>query len=229
VKTPQKLEIDFKGLIFGQDMHSKMLYTKELEAGMLRIVGNIDKSFNIFMTRKDTKEFIEALKKEDNLEDSEIIYGRGKNKRVNVFLAFKYATWVSKEFELLVYKFFMEYYPVIRELGGDRYNDFCNIHLPKIYDGKSAKWVVINMNKEINRILEKEIGWNKQNKFEYTSREYIYTHIITDIQRGLKPLSRQKIGDWINERIAYHFETLKLIVKEEQRDNEKKQVSSFPR
>ncbi|HIO70789.1 MAG TPA: KilA-N domain-containing protein [Campylobacterales bacterium] len=220
MKTPQKLEIKFEGLVFAQDMHSKMLYTKELEAGMLKIVGNVDKSFNIFMTRKDTKDFIEVLKREDNLQDSDIVYGRGKTKRINPFLAFKYATWVSKEFELLVYKFFMEYYPEIRELGGDRYNDFRNIYLPKIYNGDNAKWIVINMNKNINSILDKEKGWNKQNKFEYKSREYIYMHIIADIERGLKPKSRQKVTDWLNERIAYHFETLKIIFKEEQKNSD---------
>jgi hypothetical protein len=211
MKTPQKLEIKFQNLLFSQDMHSKMLYVKELEASMLKIVGNVDKSFNIFMTRKDTKEFIKVLQKEDNLDINQIIYGRGKTKRINHFLAFKYATWVSKEFELIVYKFFMEYYPVIRELGGDRYNDFRNIYLPKIYSGDGAKWIVINMNIEINRILEKEKGWNKQNKFEYNSREYIYSHIIADIERGLKPKSRQKVSDWLKERSLYHFETLKIL------------------
>ncbi|EJF07615.1 KilA-N domain-containing protein [Thiovulum sp. ES] len=211
MKTSQKLEINFKDLLFAQDMHSKMLYVKELEASMLRIAGNIDKSFNIFMTRKDTKDFIEVLKKEDDLKDEDIIFGRGKTKRINHFLAFKYATWVSKEFELLVYKFFMEYYPVIRELGGDRYNDFRMDYLPKIYNGNSPKWIVINMNLNINRVLDKEKGWNKQNKFEYNSREYIYSHIITDIERGLKPKSRQKVSDWLKERIEFHFETLKIL------------------
>ena len=101
----------------------------------------------------------------------------------------------------------MEYYPVIRELGGDRYNDFRNIYLPKIYSGSGAKWIVINMNIEINRILEKENGWNQQNRFEYDSREYIYSHIIADIERGLKPKSRQKISHWLKERSLYHFES----------------------
>jgi hypothetical protein len=178
---------------------------------MLKIVGRVDKSFNIFMTRKDTKEFIEVLKKEDNLNDELIIFGRGKTKRINHFLAFKYATWVSKEFELMVYKFFMEYYPVIRELGGDKYNDFRLKYLPKIYDGDNAKWIVINMNLGINRVLEKENGWNSQTKFEYKSREYIYSHIIVDVERGLKPKSRQKVSEWLKERVEYHFETLKFL------------------
>jgi hypothetical protein len=214
MKTTQKLEIKFENLLFAQDMHTKMLYIQELEASMLKVVGRVDKAFNIFMTRKDTKEFIEVLKKEDNLSDELVISGRGKTKRINHFLAFKYATWVSKEFELKVYKFFMEYYPVIRELGGDRYNDFRLEYLPKIYDGENAKWIVINMNMDINRVLEKEKGWNKQTKFEYNSREYIYSHIITDIRRGLKPKSRQKVSDWLKERIDYHFDTLKFLHQE---------------
>ena len=211
MKIVQKLEIKFKGLILSQDMHTKMLYVKELEASMLKIIGDINKSFNIFMTRKDTKDFINVLKEEDNISDDKIIYGRGKNKRVHHFLAFKYATWTSKEFELIVYKFFVEYYPVIRELGGDKYNDFRLKYLPKIYDGENTRWIIINMNLDINRILKKENGWNKQNKFEYNSREYIYSHIIVDIERKLKPRTRQKVSDWLKERILYHFKTLEII------------------
>lgn len=213
MKTPQKLEIEFKDLLLAQDMHTKMLYVKELEASMLRIEGDINKSFNIFMTRKDTKDFINVLKEEDDISDNEVIYGRGKTKRINQFLAFKYATWVSKKFELIIYKFFMEYYPTIRELGGDQYNNFRLNHLPKIYNGENTRWVIINMNLDINRILEKENGWNKQNKLEYNSREYIYSHIIADIERGLKPKSRQKSSNWLKERIFYHFETLSILNK----------------
>ncbi|MBE8232710.1 MAG: KilA-N domain-containing protein [Endozoicomonadaceae bacterium] len=211
MKTPQKLDIQFRGLTLAQDMHTKMLYVKELEASMLKTAGDINKSFNIFMTRKDTKDFINVLKQEDNLCDKEVIYGRGKTKRINQFLAFKYATWVSKQFELIVYKFFMEHYPVVRELGGDRYNDFRLTYLPKIYNGDNTRWVVINMNLDINRVLKKENGWNKQDKFEYDSRQYIYSHIITDIERGLKPKSRQKASNWLKERVLYHFETLKIL------------------
>ncbi len=211
MRTTQKLEIKFKGLILSQDMHTKMLYVKELESSMLKIIGDINKSFNIFMTRKDTKDFIDVLKREDNISDNKIIYGRGKTKRINHFLAFKYATWVSKEFELVVYKFFVEYYPIIRELGGDKYNNFRLEYLPKIYDGNNLRWIIITMNLDINRLLEKENGWNKQDKFEYNAREYIYSHIIADIEHGLKPKTRQKISDWLKERTRYHFKTLEII------------------
>ncbi|MDM8568800.1 KilA-N domain-containing protein [Thiotrichales bacterium HSG1] len=211
MKTIQKLEIEFKGLILSQDIHTKMLYVKELEASMLKIIGDINKSFNIFMTRKDTKDFIDVLKKEDNISENEIISGRGKTKKIHHFLAFKYATWVSKEFELIFYKFFVEYYPVIRELGGDKYNDFRLKYLPKIYDGENTRWIIINMNLDINRILQKENGWNKQNKLEYNLREYIYSHIIVDIERNLKPKTRQSISNWLKERIIYHFRTLEII------------------
>lgn len=213
MKTKQKLNITFNGLVFAQDMHTKMLYTKELEASMLIIIGDINKSFNIFFSRKDTKDFINVLKNEDNLSDNEIIQGRGKNKRINQFLAFKYATWVSKKFELIIYKFFMEHYPVMRELGGDKYNDFRLNYLAKIYNGDNIRWIIINMNLDINRLLNKELGWNCQNKFEYDSRQYIYSHIITDIERGLKIKNRQTVSNWLKERIEYHFETLKILYK----------------
>ena len=89
-------------MIFAQDMHKKMIYVNELEIEILKHTGLLDKRFNIFMTRKDTKEFIKVLKVSENLQDEEIIYGRGKTKRIHHLLAFKFATWVSKEFEIKV-------------------------------------------------------------------------------------------------------------------------------
>ncbi|MFK5970121.1 MAG: hypothetical protein QM487_08410 [Candidatus Marithrix sp.] len=110
-------------------------------------------------------------------------------------------TVISKKFELIIYKFFVEYYPVIQELGGDKYNIFRLKYLPKIYDGENIRWIIINMNLDINRVLKKENSWNKQNKFEYNSKEYIYSHIIVDIERNLKPKTRQKVSNWLKERI----------------------------
>ena len=211
MKTNQKLEINFDGLIFAQDMHLKMIYVNELEVEILKFTGLLDKRFNIFMTRKDTKEFIKILKIADNLKDGDIIYGRGKTKRIHHLLAFKFATWVSKEFEIKVYKFFIEHYPEIRELGGDKYNQFKINFLPKIYNDDNAKWVIINMNMYINAILKKEKDWNKQSKIEYKARDYIYTHIMLDIKRGMKPKKRQLISNFLNERIDYHFESLSMM------------------
>ncbi|MCK4494655.1 MAG: KilA-N domain-containing protein [Methylococcales bacterium] len=211
MKTNQKLEITFDGLIFSQDMHLKMIYVNELEVEILKFTGLLDKRFNIFMSRKDTKEFIAVLKYSENLKDHQIIFGRGKTKRIHHLLAFKFATWVSKEFEIKVYKFFIEHYPEIRELGGDQYNNFKENFLPKIYEGNSANWVVINMNVYINSVLKKDNGWNKQSKLEYKARNYIYSHIMLDIERGIKPKSRQLISDFINKRIDYHFESLKIL------------------
>ena len=211
MKTNQKLEINFEGLIFAQDMHLKMIYVNELEVEILKFTGLLDKRFNIFITRKDTKEFIKILKLADNLEDNDIIYGRGKTKRIHHLLAFKFATWVSKEFEIKVYKFFIEQYPQIRELGGDKYNKFKDQFLPKIYDDENSKWVIINMNIYINATLEKEKGWNKQSKLEYKARDYIYSHIMLDIKRRIRPKNKQLISNFINERIDYHFESLCMI------------------
>ena len=211
MKTNQKLEIKFDGLLFAQDMHLKLIYVNELEFEILKFTGLLDKRFNIFMSRKDTKEFIKVLKVSENLEDNQIIYGRGQTKRIHHLLAFKFATWVSKEFEIKVYKFFIEHYPEMRELGGDKYNDFKINYVPKIYDGENSKWVIINMNIYINATLEKENGWNKQTKLEYKAKDYIYSHIMLDIKRGLKPKSKQLISSFLNERIDYHFESLLLL------------------
>ena len=211
MKTNQKLEITFDGVIFVQDMHLKMIYVNQLEVEILRFTGLLDKRFNIFMSRKDTKEFITVLKYSESLKDNQIIFGRGKTKRIHHLLAFKFATWVSKEFEIKVYKFFMEHYPEIRELGGDKYNNFKEEFLPKIYKGDSSNWVVINMNIYINSILEKDNGWNSQSKIEYKARDYIYSHIMLDIKRGMKPKDRQLISNFINKRIDYHFESLNIL------------------
>ena len=66
-----------------------------------------------------------------------------------------------------------------------------------------------------NFVQVRESG-NQQNKIEYNSREYIYSHIIVDIERNLKPKNRQKVSAWLKERILYHFKTLEIINKREQ-------------
>jgi signal transduction histidine kinase len=80
-----------------------------------------------------------------------------------------------------------------------------------IYKGDSENWVIINMNIYINSALEKDKGWNNQSKPEYKARDYIYSHIMLDIKRGIKPKSRQLISNFINNRIDYHFESLKIL------------------
>jgi hypothetical protein len=59
--------------------------------------------------------------------------------------------------------------------------------------------------------LEKEKGWNKQQKIEYKARDYIYSHIMLDIKRGMKPKSKQLISSFLNERVDYHLESLKIL------------------
>ena len=58
MKTNQKLEISFDGLIFTQDMHLKMIYVNELEVEILKFTGLLDKRFNIFMSRKGHPSYI---------------------------------------------------------------------------------------------------------------------------------------------------------------------------
>ncbi|MDQ7090950.1 MAG: hypothetical protein Q9M50_09955 [Methylococcales bacterium] len=73
MKINQKLEIEFDGLIFAQDMHLKMIYVNELEVEILKFTGLLDKRFNIFMSRKDTKEFISVLKHSESLKDNRLV------------------------------------------------------------------------------------------------------------------------------------------------------------
>ena len=182
MKTNQKLEISYQGMIFAQDMHKKMIYVNELEIEILKQTGLLDKRFNIFMTRKDTKEFIKVLKVSENLQDEEIIYGRGKTKRIHHLLAFKFATWVSKEFEIKVYKFFLEEYPKIRELGGDKYNEFRDKFLPKIYNGDVLPELP-NKNEFTSKTLSLFLGKEqnfRENDFRINfSKEYGANLLIT--------------------------------------------------
>jgi hypothetical protein len=60
-------------------------------------------------------------------------------------------------------------------------------------------------------ILNKEKGWNKQSKLEYKARDYIYSHIMLDIKRGMKPKKRQIVFNFLKERIDYHFESFKML------------------
>jgi hypothetical protein len=101
-------------------MKTKKIYIDRLLATACRFEDNprlaTNKEFRFFLKLKDTQEFIDILKTQEGLTDKEIMEGRGKTTRIHELLAVKYCTWISKRFEVFVYKFFLEHYPDIREL-----------------------------------------------------------------------------------------------------------------
>jgi len=215
MKTEQKLEIPYEGFVITQTMKEKMVYVESLMETAMTFEKDVripvNRNFNRFYSLQDTKDFVEALKQEEWLKESEVVRGIWRNKKIHELLAIKYCTWISKKFEIFIYKFFLEYYPEIRELGGDKYNDFRNNCLPKVYDGNNDKFVVINMNKYINKLLEKENWRNKESKEHQEARVHIYKNIIADIEMGEKPKVKEKIGERINKKIENHLARRKIM------------------
>jgi hypothetical protein len=93
------------------------------------------------------------------------------------------------------------------------YNEFRMDYLPKIYDWNEGKILVIKINIRLNKILEKENGWNKETKDNYNARVYIFQNICADISMGQKPTAREKIMERLNKKVDQHLMRRKLINK----------------
>lgn len=217
MKTDPKLTITYEGYIFEQNTKSKMLYVDRLLGTAVKFEDNprlaTNKEFSKFWKLKDTQSFVSFLKEYEGLTDEHVLQGRWATKRIHELLAIKYCTWISKKFELFVYKFFLEKYPRMRELWWDRYNEFRNTYLPRIQHKGNLKETVIKMNIYINSCLEKENGRNKETKENYVARVYIYENIYADIEMWEKPTTRETVIERLQKKVDFYAQKAKIIYK----------------
>jgi hypothetical protein len=211
MKTNQVLTPNHSGLVLKQDMHSKMIFAKPLETGMMQNGGSIARAISTFLTRKDTKLFITELMSIDEIEREEVITGRGDTRRVHPLLAVKYAAWISKAFEVKVYKFVLEHYPDIRKLDDDNYSLFANEAIPLISESKNRRWLVINTNRHINKKTGKGNGWNEPTAKQHDAKEFALRYVAAKIIKGGRPPRRIKKQLWLNNLIDEAIELRKIM------------------
>ena len=136
------------------------------------------KNINHFIENKQTKEFIEALADEldvQNYEKPENHILRKTNARtnkkgkrtsgetwMNPILFIKFAMWLNPKFEVQVIKFVYDNLIAFRDNAGDNYNGltnavsrFENVNYPQL--AKGLNWIVFNRHeKEIRQIATEE-------------------------------------------------------------------------
>lgn len=118
------------------------------------------KEITKFFENKQTKEFINVLVNEENLntQDSAYLKTRGKNGGtwMHPYLFVKFAMWLNPKFEYHVIKFVYDQLIEDRKLAGDYYNKLCS-SLARFQDtdfrevGKILNLVVFNEHKSERR------------------------------------------------------------------------------
>lgn len=201
-------------------MKTKMVFVDRLLRTACQFENNprlaTNKEFRFFLKLKDTQEFIKILVEQEGLKAKNIVTWKWKTTRIHELLAVKYCTWISKKFEVFVYRFFLENYPLVRELWWDMYNDFRMDYLPKIYKWNDWKSIVISSNIRLNKILDKENWRNRESKENYDARVYFYKNLCADIEMGEAPSTRQNINDFINKKIEFYIKKYKILLLQEQ-------------
>lgn len=122
--------------------------------------NNQSKEITKFFENKQTKEFIEVLVLEENLNTHNLAYlkSRGKNGGtwMHPYLFVKFAMWLNPKFEYHVIKFVYDQLIEDRKLSGDHYNKLCSL-LARFQDtdfrevGKILNYVVFNEHKSERR------------------------------------------------------------------------------
>ena len=123
------------------------------------------KDMKEFFDNKGTKEFIEALVDEENLngENSPYLSSRGKNGGtwMHPILFIKFAMWINPRFEVQVIKFVYDQLIKYRNDAGDAYRELSSAiqdivpsdFMPKAMQkvGEALNWVVFNAHEKMLR------------------------------------------------------------------------------
>lgn len=121
------------------------------------------KEITKFFENKQTKEFINVLVSEENLDTQNSAYVKSKASRgsnagtwMHPYLFVKFAMWLNPKFEYHVIKFVYDQLIEDRKLSGDHYNKLCSL-LARFQDidyrevGKILNLVVFNEHKSERR------------------------------------------------------------------------------
>lgn len=127
------------------------------------------KEITKFFALENTKEFIQALLREENLntQDSAYLKTRGKygGTWMTPILFVKFAMWLNPEFEVKVIKFVYDNLIAFRDNAGDNYvgltnsvSKFENVNYPQL--AKGLNWIIFNRHEKgiRQKATEKELN-----------------------------------------------------------------------
>ena len=159
-----------------------------------------NKDLDDFFSNKNTKEFIEALQVEENLNTPKLVYLKTRGKYnggtwMHPILFIKFAMWLNPRFEVQVIKFVYDQMIQYRNDAGDAYRELSAAvmkivprdYMPKAMRkiGEALNWIIFNQHEKMLR--------NK--------------HGNEEAQRDLFQLEK-KVADLINEGFIRSFDSL---------------------
>jgi hypothetical protein len=163
MKTNQIMKRDFCNNQVSQRTKDGFFNATELLRAF-NLTNSKEKSLFEFMSNKNTKEFIEALEKEINLNTGNCLYlktvetTRGKygSTWFHSYLFIKFSMWLSPEIEVQVIKWIYDNLIEFRNQAGDYYKDMCEVISKKYfeyYDKKADPLVYVNEAHFLNQLV----------------------------------------------------------------------------
>lgn len=201
MKTNQLMKRDFDGYAIEQRTDNSFLNATDL----LRVYNEQSKTqkrIKEFWDNKSTKEFIEALIRQENLvgENSPllnsdlIITKRGKNANtyMHPYLFVKFAMWLSADFEVKVIKWVYDNLIKVRHEAGDHYlemTEAINDRYLSWSNGKKPDPLIFI--KEANFLKELAFGYINKHRNEATEDEL---KLLNALQKANIQLIREDVG-----------------------------------
>jgi hypothetical protein len=151
-----------------------------------------------YFKRKDTKEFIDAVMRSEQV--AEVIVekrkskgeGKGFNYWVHPLIAVDYAMWINPNFKVIALKWLTDNLTVFRDNSGDSYNKMCKILFEtQQYAPSRGAMVITDLARAIKRDLECD-DWNAASPSVLKLRDDIHTQMSMALKMGVDPVRAYK-------------------------------------
>lgn len=167
--------------------------------------GYVKKELKKFFENDNTKEFIEALVKEENLHGQNSAYvkskaraDRGGGTWMHPILFVKFAMWLNPRFEVQVIKFVYDQMLKYRNDAGDAYKELASA-IGKLVDKNFMHAAMCKMAKAINYVVFGEHEHELRNKHGDETKQYE----LLDMERQVARLINDGFIRTYDEAIIY--------------------------
>ena len=167
--------------------------------------GYVKKELKKFFENDNTKEFIEALVKEENLHGQNSAYvkskaraDRGGGTWLHPILFIKFAMWLNPRFEVKVIRFVYDQMLKYRNDAGDAYKELASA-IGKLVDKNFMHTAMCKMAKAINYVVFGEHEHELRNKHGDETKQYE----LLDMERQVARLINDGFIRTYDEAIVY--------------------------
>lgn len=207
MKTNQLMKRDFLGNDIRQRTDNRYLSANDL---LLIYNEQTDKKkgLNDFWKLSSTKEYLQALKNELNINREEVPYlesdlfiskrGKGGETWLHPYLFIEFAAWLNAEFRVKMYKWIYDNLIDFRNQAGDYYKEMCDTIQQKYVEIKGKKPDPLLFIKEANYLNQLVFGTNSGHRNEATEQEL---ELMNRLQRANIKLIKDCVGKVERQKI----------------------------